>query len=80
MPLPGSQLCERLGGSDEGRDWTHENEVTFVFGSDIDQDWLRRRIDETMAAFAAKRTSRAPDAGAPGVSAGAGTEPPPAPG
>lgn len=56
MPLPGSGLWERLGGRDEGRDWTHENELTFVFGSDIDQDWLRRRIDETMAAFAAKRT------------------------
>ena len=59
MPLPGSRLWERLGGSDEGRDWTHENELTFVFGSDIDQDWLRRRIDETMAAFAAKRTNAA---------------------
>ena len=59
MPLPGSRLWERLGGSDDGRDWTHENEITFVFGSDIDETWLRRRIDETMAAFAAKRTSAA---------------------
>ena len=59
LPLPGSRLWERLGGSDEGRDWTHENELTFVFASDIDQDWLRRRIDETMAAFAAKRTNAA---------------------
>ncbi|MGE5229694.1 MAG: B12-binding domain-containing radical SAM protein [Deltaproteobacteria bacterium] len=59
MPLPGSGLWERLGGRDEGRDWTHENEPTFVFGSDIDQDWLRRRIDETMAAFAAKRPGAA---------------------
>ena len=59
MPLPGSRLWERLGGSDEGRDWTYENELTFVFASDIDQDWLRRRIDETMAAFAAKRTHAA---------------------
>jgi anaerobic magnesium-protoporphyrin IX monomethyl ester cyclase len=59
MPLPGSALWERLGGRDEGRDWTHENELTFVFGSDIDEDWLRRRIDETMARFAAKRTTAA---------------------
>jgi anaerobic magnesium-protoporphyrin IX monomethyl ester cyclase len=59
MPLPGSGLWERLGGSDSGRDWTHENEVTFVFGSDIDESWLRRRIDETMTAFAAKRTNAA---------------------
>ena len=55
MPLPGSRLWERLGGSDEGRDWTHENEVTFVFGSDIDEGWLRRRVDETMTAFAARQ-------------------------
>ena len=55
MPLPGSRLWERLGGSDDGRDWTRENEVTFVFGSDIDEDWLRRRIDETMTAFAARQ-------------------------
>jgi anaerobic magnesium-protoporphyrin IX monomethyl ester cyclase len=56
MPLPGSGLWERLGADDPGRDWTHENEVTFVFGSDIDEDWLRRRIDETMTAFAAGQT------------------------
>ncbi len=55
MPLPGSKLFERLGAPDEGRDWTRENEVTFVFPSDIDESWLRRRIDETMAAFAARR-------------------------
>ncbi len=55
MPLPGSRLWERLGGDDPGRDWTHENEVTFVFSSEIDESWLRRRIDETMSAFAAKQ-------------------------
>ena len=55
MPLPGSRLWERLGGDDPGRDWTHENEVTFVFSSEIDESWLRRRVDETMTAFAAKQ-------------------------
>ena len=59
MPLPGSRLFERLGEPDEGRDWTRENEVTFVFPSDIDEAWLRRRIDETMAVFAARRTAAA---------------------
>jgi len=59
MPLPGSKLFERLGAPDEGRDWTRENEVTFVFPSDIDEAWLRRRIDETMAAFAARRRPEA---------------------
>ena len=31
MPLPGSRLFERLGAPDEGKDWTRENEVTFVY-------------------------------------------------
>jgi hypothetical protein len=54
VPLPGSDLFERLGEPDEGRDWEHENEVTFIFPSEIDAVWLRRRIDETMQAFAEK--------------------------
>jgi anaerobic magnesium-protoporphyrin IX monomethyl ester cyclase len=54
LPLPGSELFEQLGRPDEGRDWTRENEVTFVYPAEIDAGWLRRRIDETMAAFAAK--------------------------
>jgi anaerobic magnesium-protoporphyrin IX monomethyl ester cyclase len=55
LPLPGSDLFERLGRPDDGTDWRRENEVTFVFETDLDQEWLRRRIDETMAAFAARR-------------------------
>ena len=55
VPLPGSRLFERLGGSDEGRDWQRENEVTFLYPSEIDEAWLRRRVDETMRAFAAKK-------------------------
>ena len=38
-----------------GKDWTRENEVTFVFPSDIEEAWLRRRIDETLAAFSLRR-------------------------
>ena len=55
VPLPGSALWERLGGPDDGRDWSHENEVSFVFDSDVDEEWLRRRVDETMATFAARK-------------------------
>ena len=62
MPLPGSKLFERLGRPDEGKDWDHENEVTFVYPSEIDEGWLRRRVEETMRAFAAKR-ERTPDRG-----------------
>jgi len=69
VPLPGSELWERLGGPDEGKDWTRENEVTFVYSSEIDEDWLRRRIDETLAAFVAKKATAA--AGTPRPSASA---------
>jgi anaerobic magnesium-protoporphyrin IX monomethyl ester cyclase len=55
VPLPGSKLFERLGEPDEGKDWTQENEIAFVFPSDIDESWLRGRIDETMRAFAARK-------------------------
>ena len=54
VPLPGSMLFERLGSPDEGRDWQRENEVTF-YPAEIDEAWLKRRIDETMRAFAAKK-------------------------
>ena len=54
-PLPGSRLFTRLGGPDDGADWDEENEVTFLYRSEFDTDWLRRRIDETMAAFARRR-------------------------
>ena len=54
-PLPGSLLFARLGGPDDGADWHEENEVTFVYRSEFDTDWLRRRIAETMTAFASRR-------------------------
>jgi anaerobic magnesium-protoporphyrin IX monomethyl ester cyclase len=59
-PLPGSALFARLGGPDDGRDWREENDITFVFRSEFDQAWLRRRVAETMAAFAARRRRRRP--------------------
>ena len=37
------------------KDWNEENEVTFVYESEFDSDWLRRRIGETMQAFADKK-------------------------
>ena len=54
-PLPGSALFDRLGGLGglgDGADWNEENEVTFLYRSEFDAAWLRRRIAETMAAFA----------------------------
>lgn len=58
MPLPGSPLYVRLGAYDPGRDWTHENELTFVFPTDIDEAWLRRRVAETTTEFARRREAR----------------------
>jgi anaerobic magnesium-protoporphyrin IX monomethyl ester cyclase len=54
-PLPGSQLFERVSKLDTNKDWNEENEITFVYESEFDSDWLRRRIGETMQAFANKK-------------------------
>jgi anaerobic magnesium-protoporphyrin IX monomethyl ester cyclase len=59
FPLPGSALFARLGGPDDGVDWNEENEVTFVYHSEFDADWLRRRISETIQAFAEKPAAAA---------------------
>ncbi len=58
-PLPGSTLFARLGGPDDGADWNEENEVTFLYRFEFDTAWLRRRIAETMAAFAGAREAPA---------------------
>jgi anaerobic magnesium-protoporphyrin IX monomethyl ester cyclase len=55
FPLPGSELFERVSKLDKNKDWNTENEVTFVYESEFDQEWLRRRIGETMQAFAVKK-------------------------
>ena len=55
FPLPGSNLFERVSEIDTSKDWNTENEVTFVYHSEFDTAWLRRRIRQTMKAFAEKR-------------------------
>ena len=55
FPLPGSQLFERVSKLDKNMDWNEENEVTFVFESEFDPDWLQRRISETMRAFSERK-------------------------
>jgi hypothetical protein len=52
MSLPGSELFQCLDAPGEGKDWTKENKVIFAYPSEIDERWLRRRIAETMKAFA----------------------------
>jgi anaerobic magnesium-protoporphyrin IX monomethyl ester cyclase len=54
-PLPGSRLFDRVSGIDENKDWNTENEITFVYSSEFDEGWLRRRIGQTMQAFTEKK-------------------------
>ena len=58
FPLPGSKLFERVSEIDEGKDWDVENEVTFVYQTEFDQAWLKKRIDQTMQAFEDNKIAR----------------------
>jgi anaerobic magnesium-protoporphyrin IX monomethyl ester cyclase len=60
FPLPGSRLFDRVSGVDETLDWNAENEITFVYRSEFDQSWLRRRIAETLEAFAHRDRGKQP--------------------
>jgi anaerobic magnesium-protoporphyrin IX monomethyl ester cyclase len=55
FPLPGSQLFERVSKLDPTKDWSEENEATFVYETEFDAEWLRKRIGETMQAFMEKK-------------------------
>ena len=55
FPLPGSKLFDRVCDVDKNKDWTEENQVSFVYNSEFDPRWLRRRIGQTMKAFAEKK-------------------------
>jgi anaerobic magnesium-protoporphyrin IX monomethyl ester cyclase len=54
FPLPGSSLFDRVSGIDPDKDWSKENEVTFVYTSEFDPKWIRKRIRQTMQAFREK--------------------------
>jgi radical SAM superfamily enzyme YgiQ (UPF0313 family) len=51
FPLPGSKLFERISGIDPSKDWSRENDVTFIYSSDFDPHWIKRRIQQTIRAF-----------------------------
>ena len=51
FPLPGSNLFDRVSGIDPNKDWSQENDVTFVYSSEFDSQWLKRRIQQTMRKF-----------------------------
>ena len=54
-PLPGSSLYSRVELLSPEDDWEVENDIRFLFRSEFDQDWLKRRISETMEEFARSR-------------------------
>jgi anaerobic magnesium-protoporphyrin IX monomethyl ester cyclase len=56
FPLPGSALFNRVSGIDPIKDWSRENDVTFVYQSEFDPAWLKRRIQQTMHAFSHRVT------------------------
>ncbi|NJD58834.1 MAG: B12-binding domain-containing radical SAM protein [Anaerolineae bacterium] len=51
FPLPGSALFTRVSGIDPTKDWSRENDVTFVYQSEFDPSWLKHCIQQTMHAF-----------------------------
>jgi anaerobic magnesium-protoporphyrin IX monomethyl ester cyclase len=51
FPLPGSALFDRVSGVDPTKDWSQENDVSFVYQSEFDPAWLKRRIRSTMRKF-----------------------------
>ena len=54
-PLPGSKLYERVSGISDD-DWTIENETKFLYKSEFDENWLKKRILETQETFAKSKT------------------------
>jgi anaerobic magnesium-protoporphyrin IX monomethyl ester cyclase len=53
-PLPGSKLYDRVKDVSDD-DWNFENETRFLYRSEFDEGWLKRRIEETMKEFNRKR-------------------------
>ena len=58
FPLPGSGLYSRVGRVDPDADWDSPGEVKFIYQSAFDQDWIMRRIGETLKTFEAQRAAK----------------------
>ena len=56
-PLPGSKLYERVSDISDD-DWIIENETRFLYKSEFDEKWLKRRIQETYETFDRLNKSR----------------------
>jgi len=51
FPLPGSPLFSRLHGIDTDADWEVSKETTFVYPSEFDPSWIKKRIRHTLDRF-----------------------------
>jgi anaerobic magnesium-protoporphyrin IX monomethyl ester cyclase len=54
-PLPGTPLAEKVVDLHTDLDWRHENENRFLYQSEFNGDYIRRRIEETYAQFDAEK-------------------------
>jgi anaerobic magnesium-protoporphyrin IX monomethyl ester cyclase len=54
-PLPGTKFFEKTISVREEADWNYENENRFVYHSDFDEIYLKKRIAEAYSRFAAGR-------------------------
>ena len=59
-PLPGTRLYEKVFNVQTEIDWQYENENRLTYHSEFDQEYLRTRIAEVSAQFAAKHSRRRP--------------------
>jgi len=55
LPLPGTPLFARVADPGTWEDWEIANQVKFVYPSGFDEQWLGRRIHETMDTFRKNR-------------------------
>ena len=51
LPLPGSALYSRVCHIDPDDDWEKASAARFVYESEFDQEWLRKRIADTLKRF-----------------------------
>ncbi len=54
FPLPDTALYQQVSGLQEKADWRYESENRLIYKSDFDEEYLRKRIEETYAQFTAK--------------------------
>ena len=51
LPLPGSNLYSKVCHLNSDEDWEIASAARFVYKSEHDQDWLKKRIKETLLSF-----------------------------